>query len=306
MGNSNKLILVHINMEEVSIKGKIDVLLTPQFYTLKREPIPVKYAYQAKRIAPSLFEGLVESEGEYNYLLTKEKEGWLFIAYDVVKIKAFLKIKGIKSEQVGKVFFTQYMIDYITSPISLGDNSVLVVLDDTVVIAPESAFITDELENKFDNKMKLSNGVSLGSGTSSSGVSLFHTIILSVIFVMFTGMFVVEGLRYSGDSIEQQEEMESLLEDYPTLRSSYTRKNISKKYKKIDNKERLKRDKIKQLSKMVFRGSELTSLILNSSKVIAIFKTNNRLTAGKVSSLARKDKLKVTKTSNILTIEGAL
>ena len=48
MGNSKTLILAHSAMDEVTLSYDVNVMLTPQFYTLKKEPLPVQYAYQAK------------------------------------------------------------------------------------------------------------------------------------------------------------------------------------------------------------------------------------------------------------------
>ena len=83
----------------------VNIMLTPQLYTLKRESLPVKYAYQAKRIAPSLFEGLLEEPSHYKYFVSKEKESWLFIAYDLEAIQTFLDEKGIALAFVSKMYF---------------------------------------------------------------------------------------------------------------------------------------------------------------------------------------------------------
>ncbi|MDQ7086270.1 MAG: hypothetical protein Q9M36_15810 [Sulfurovum sp.] len=53
MGNTKELLLIHQEMRSIRVlpsKG-VNIMLTPQFYTLIREDLPVKYAYQAKRIA---------------------------------------------------------------------------------------------------------------------------------------------------------------------------------------------------------------------------------------------------------------
>ena len=65
MGSNKELLLVHASMEHVSLTHSVNVMLTPQFYTLKKEALPVKYLYQAKRIAPSLFDGLLEEGRSY-------------------------------------------------------------------------------------------------------------------------------------------------------------------------------------------------------------------------------------------------
>ncbi len=73
MGSNKELLLVHAGMQRQFLSHDVNVMLTPQYYTLKREELPVKYLYQAKKIAPSLFDGLLEEVGEYDYMVYKEK-----------------------------------------------------------------------------------------------------------------------------------------------------------------------------------------------------------------------------------------
>jgi len=89
-------------MPDVTLRETVNVMVTPQFYTLKKEALPVKYAYQAKKIAPSLFDGLLEEDGNYEYMVSKEEEDWVFIAYDIKKITDFLALKGIKTNSKRK------------------------------------------------------------------------------------------------------------------------------------------------------------------------------------------------------------
>mgnify|MGYP001829238495 CR=1 FL=1 len=74
MRNNKELLLVHPSMKPVSLTEAVNVMLPPQFYTLKKEALPLRYAYQAKKIAPSLFDGLLEAGGHYEYMVWKEDE----------------------------------------------------------------------------------------------------------------------------------------------------------------------------------------------------------------------------------------
>ncbi|NOR55751.1 MAG: hypothetical protein GQ531_06035, partial [Sulfurovum sp.] len=104
-GTTKALLLVYKDMPEQTLDESVNIVLTPQFYTLKREVLPLQYAYQAKRIAPSLFEGLLEDASNYAYFVQKEKDAWLFIAYDLEKIQDFLVEKGFDLTLVSKMFF---------------------------------------------------------------------------------------------------------------------------------------------------------------------------------------------------------
>ena len=307
MGSNKELLLVHTSMENVSLSQNVNVMLTPQFYTLKKEALPVKYLYQAKKIAPSLFEGLLEAGRSYKYLVFKEKEHWAFIAYDLEKITAFLLSKGIKPEQVSKLFFAQQALPSFTDPVFLGNKEALVVLDDTVVVVPKAALGEELTPLVFDNSFTPQKGVSL-EGAYCSILTNKQTISLTAVFILFAGMFFVEGWRYGNDSQAENEEIQRLLEAYPSLQSKMKRENIASKYMTIDTLERKKRDIVKSLAGMIFKGVTFISFTLNEKQFKALFSCSDAKVAKRLMELAKKEKFKTSKDagSNDLWIEGTL
>lgn len=309
MENTKELMLIHSQMKHVSsvpAEG-INIMLTPQFYTIKREPLPVKYAYQAKRIAPSLFEGLLEDLQNHKYFVFKEEDDWLFIAYDAEKIKTFLQQKGIEIAQVSKIFFAEQVADLFTAPMLLGEQEALVNLKGTMTVVPQVALNPDETPIQINTNFTPKKGVAF-EGRGKSMVSTNESYTLAAIFVLFSIIYFVEGSRYGGESEIQAQEMQALLEDYPSLQSSYTRQSISDKYRKIDKNERKKRDVIKALSHMIFKGSTLTSLLVDDKKFQAQFACKNASIAKKLKELAKKEKFNTSKiaNSNDVKIEGTL
>lgn len=308
LGNTNELILIDKNMKSVTKAHPVNVMLTPQFYTLKREALPVKYAYQAKRVAASLFEGLLEDKSEYQYFVYKEEDEWVFVAYDLAKIQSFLSSKGLEAEQVAKIFFAQQAAASFTSPVLLDENSALVNLEGTMVIVPKVALGEDSHSVlKVNNSFTPTKGVALEGGTGSF-LSQQQAVSLAAVFLLFSIMFMVEGWRYGGDSETQALEVQALLEEYPSLESSYTRESILSKYRQIDSLERKKRDSIKVLSHMIFKGSTLISLTLDDKKFQAQFSCENDGVIKKLKELAQKEKFNTSKMSNkkALQIEGTL
>ena len=307
--NNKELILIHTNMKTVTtvpVEG-VNIMLTPQFYTIKREDVPVKYAYQAKRIAPSLFDGLVENLEDHKYFVMQKNDTWVFIAYDENKIKTFLERKGISSVQVSKVFFAEQAIDTLTSPVLLGESEALVNVDGTITLVPQNVLNPDDKTMGITQAFTPKKGV-VFEGHSSSFVTNNEAYTLGAIFVLFAMIYFVEGSRYGGDSKAQQQEIQALYEAYPTLESSYTRESILSKYKTIDIKERKKRDIIKALSRMIFKGSTLTTLSIDDNKFQAVFACKDAAIANKLKELAKKEKFNTSKIaqSNDLKIEGTL
>ncbi len=308
MGNNKELLLVHTSMKHVTVSHAVNVMLTPQFYTLKKEALPVRYTYQAKRIAPSLFDGLLEEDKHYDYMVWKEEEEWIFLAYDLEMITTFLETKGLSLENVSKIFFAQQAIDSFGKPLLLSENEALVSLDHTAVIVPTIALGEDEDPSLvFDNSFTPKNGVVL-QGSYGSILNVKQASILATVFTLFALMFFIEGWRYSHNAKAGEAEMQQLLEAYPSLQSKYTRDSIAAKYKTIDTIERKKRETIKTLSKMIFKGVNLTSFVLNEKSFKVHFSCSDAKVAKRLSALAKKENFSAKKVtgSNDLQIEGTL
>ena len=307
LGNSKDLLLVYSGMKEQSLSGSVNIMLTPQFYTLKQEKLPIKYLYQAKKIAPSLFDGLLEGTQKYDYFVYKEEDTWIFIAYDPESISDFLISKGISPDQVAKIFFAQQASSLFTAPVLLEEKEALIALDDTVVVVPQVA--VKEVDNTipFDNSFTPKIGVPL-QGIHVSVLSKNQTVGLTAFFTLFAFIFFIEGWRYAHDSQAIQKEIQMLLEDHPSLQSQYTRESIAVKYKTIDQKERKKREIVKTLAGMIFKGVKVGSFKLNEKSFKVEFSCSDPKVAKRLVLLAKKMKFKSAKiiAGNVVHIEEAL
>jgi hypothetical protein len=294
-------------MQKQTLTQAVNLMLTPQFYTLKREAIPVQYAYQAKRIAPSLFDGLLDDAKHYSYFVTKEEDTWLFIAYDMQEIELFLEEKGIFPENVGKVFFAEQAATSFTGPVKIGQREALINLEGSVVVVPQMVLDDGLRVIQVNDSFTPKKGIAL-EGTQSSFLTTTHAYALGTLLFLFAIIFFVEGSRYGGDSAEQEAQMQELLDENPALQSSYTRDSIASKYKTIDTKERKKREVVKALSGMLFKGTTLTSLTMNDKKFQAEFICISDSVAKKLQALAKKEKFNTSKIANShnLNIGGTL
>ncbi len=307
MGNNKELLLIHPSMKPVSLTEAVNVMLPPQFYTLKKEVLPLRYAYQAKKIAPSLFDGLLEG-GDYEYMVWKEDEAWVFLAYDIQKITTFLESKSFALEHVSKLFFAQQSVDLFDKPILFGEDDALVSLDGMVVVVPRGALSDEDGPSPvFDNSFTPKKGIVL-SGAYGSVLSLKQASMLSAIFILFALMFFVEGSRYSDDSKAGEAKIQELLSANPALQSTYTRESIASKYKAIDRTERKKRELVKMVSGMIFKGVTLSALEIDTKSYKIHFTCKDAQVVKRLNQLAAKNKLKTSAVSGShdLKIEGTL
>ena len=308
MESSKELLLVHKTMKRVSLSEPVNIMLTPQFYDVKKEKLPVKYRYQAKRLAPSLFEGYLEKERAYDYYVYKEGEDWVFIAYDLPMISAFLETKGFGQEDVAKMYFAQQSAHLFESPFLYHEEYALLNIDDIVAIVPSGVLEAEGLTPKGFNKEDTPRGgVSIESATSSFFTTK-ESVIISSLFVVLALMFMIEGSRYGGESDDSQEVLQTLYDEYPSLQSAYTREGIVTTYREIDKKERAKREAVKSLSGMIFKGVTLTSLQVDQKRINANFSCTDGKIAERVEKLAKKAQFSVKKIkgSHNLQLEGLL
>jgi hypothetical protein len=291
------------------LKGNeiFNIMLTPQFYTLKREELPVQYQYQAKRLAPSVMENLLSEGKTYEYYVFKEEDEWVFIAYNPEEISEFLQSKGIGVEQVSKLFFAQQAAEMFFNPVLLNDNEALVAEQGTVVMVPKVLMQEETGYQRFDETFAPKNGVSFGAGISSV-IGRKETWMLSSIFVLFALMFFAEGLRYKQVVADMQETVVALLADHPALQSQYARENIAKKYHKIDQDERHKREILKDLSHLVLPGVAVESLMMDNKHFLTELKCPDEKTVARVKALAEGKQYKVSRSGgeNVVKVEGTL
>jgi len=129
-----------VNLQKDQI---FDLILSPSFYWVKHVSIPVKSLHEAKKFLPSLFEDTVP-KGKYSYYAYKDEDTYIIFAYDDKKILDILAQKGIDSEQINNVYFSQSEFQDSEQALSIDDTSVLDIENNIVVKLPKDFVNTFE------------------------------------------------------------------------------------------------------------------------------------------------------------------
>ncbi len=307
LGSSKLLLLIHDAMQPVNSSEVFDIMLSPQFYTLKRENLPVRYHFQAKKLASSILENLLPEEGNYEYYVFKEEDHWAFLAYDSEEIHRFLQSRGIGAEQVSKLYFAQQVSEKFSTPVLLDENTTLSNVQHSATVVPRILLPEETQYQDFDETFKPKAGTSFGSDMHSI-IGKKEAWTIGTIFLIFALMFAAEGVRYSQVVTAMQEKVALLLQDYPALQSQYARENIAKKYQKIDREERHKREVLKDLSRLVLPGVEVESLLMGRKHYSMTLKCPDEKSVVRVQSLAKEKQYKTSRagSENMVKIEGSL
>lgn len=142
-------------MAKTSVNGKVDLVLTPSLYWIKRAYFELYFASQALKYAPSVFEGSLP-DGNYAYYALKQNKEYLLFAYDPDEIIATLEKYGIASSQIGNVYFAQNELAQITAPVKCNENDVLVSHKGTIIQIPRSLVDHSSIQEKMHEIKKLS------------------------------------------------------------------------------------------------------------------------------------------------------
>lgn len=154
--NSNKVIgLIDKHTGKIEVEDKINIILTPSFYWVKRAYLEVKFTSMALKYAPSIFEGILP-KGDYAYYAVKTKKEYIFFAYDPDEIISSLQAKGIQASQIAGIYFAQNELLNITNPIQCNSKDALVVHNGTVLQVRKYLVDESSLKHSLDEIKELS------------------------------------------------------------------------------------------------------------------------------------------------------
>ena len=147
--------LIDKHTAKVSVKDKIDIILTPSYYWVKRAVLEVPFTFQALKYAPSIFEGMLP-EGHFSYSVVKVKKEYLFFAYNADEIIKSLKEKGIDASQISGVYLAQNELRNLNAPIACNEKDVLVTHQNTLLQVPKSLVDESIIKRNMDEVKTLS------------------------------------------------------------------------------------------------------------------------------------------------------
>lgn len=90
------------------ITRKIDIIISPEFYWVRKFEIPVKTETQARLVLPTLFEDIIDDISILTYQVIKLEENiFLCFAYQNKEIYEAIKRSDIPITQINSLYFAQ-------------------------------------------------------------------------------------------------------------------------------------------------------------------------------------------------------
>ena len=243
---------------------KAILILSPSFYWFVKEKLDISLS-QAKKIAPSIFEGIIP-EGNYSYFVQKVGDEFWFFAYNDEEILAKLKELGIKPSQIRQVYAAQMVLGGIKEPIAVGDR-VYMVQDGVVVALPSS---TLQIKAKPFDKSELTFTKHSLPLKSYSSLAIDESKIFSLSLLLF-GLIVafgVEGWFYKENLQKLIAKEKRLSEKYSLPQTSLQIKSILSSLYKIQNEQLRIRDELEAILRIPLRRGEHFEKIQFAKKIL--------------------------------------
>lgn len=255
------LVLLYRDIPQLPDAPHYDLLLTPQFYVSKRETLPIKYAFQAKKLAPSILDERT-GEGTFVYEAFPQGDAWVFVAYDLSELTRFVESKGGSMDRVRRIYFAEQAHDQFATPVALDEREVLTVVNDTVTVVPRQLLGDGVTPVAFDPQMRPDKSFEIKHARNS----LLDTRLAVVLAGLLAGLgllYFVEGYRYQNAIDAAEAKLDTLLEANPSLRGAYARESIHRKYHAIDTRQRQMRARIKDISRLTGKDVRIDTLTLS-------------------------------------------
>jgi hypothetical protein len=278
---------------------KIDLILSPSFYWVKKFKLPIKNKNEVKKLLPSLFDDFLP-EGEYSYYFCQKDDEIIAFAYDDSFILEQINKKAIPLSKINSVRFAQCEFSDKYLPYKIDEKSALIKQDDIVIKIP--------IEFVLEYKKELPPSKELSKDKIS--LEQFSKIIDSKSIYMLSGILAVFILIYGfswyltlNQTKKLQDQVGAIYKKYDLLSTSFQNKSLYKKYKKIDKKQKLLKEILSKVVKIRFsKGEFIDEIKLQKDKLYITFKgiTNKQ----KVLDVIKKFEVLDTKYKDkILTVE---
>ncbi len=295
-------LLVYRGMPTPSEKGRYNLILTPQLYLRRREALPVRYAFQARKLAPSVLE---ESGADAHWIYEAYRNGdsWELLAYDPREILDVLRSAGLRRTDLHRIYFAQQFCDQLTRPLCLGKEEALVTIEKNVSVVPKDLLPheTDCLDDPRRLVMPR-NSFPVRFANSQSRLGGKASLRLGIALLLLAAAWTAEGLRDANVAEAYARSVQEATDPHPALASGIARKNIYDRYASIDRRQRQIRETIQKISDLVSKDSQLKLLAIDAQGYRGVIESPQKIAM--LRKLAQDRGMHATIKGDQLILEG--
>jgi len=264
-----KAIFLDPDSPTIAVDEKVNIILSPSLYWVKKLSLPVKYARDAKKLLPSIFEDTLP-EGNYSYSVYKQDDNFFAFAYDDKVIIDTLNKKGLTVSNIASVYFAQSELFFLKDTFKINDIQSIYVKDGIVILLP-SGWVKESGKLDLDELKLSKNSITLtqfGHIVDKSSFYKISAVLIALILLVSTELFITR--TKVNELIKLKEELFTKSKLQATM---FQNEAELKQYKKIDLRQNKIRDCVTLLLSLRLKSSEsLVTMKLKEKSFVADFK----------------------------------
>ena len=262
--NKSKVLFVS-KADRVLQRGKYTIILSPEFYWVKRVTLPVKSERDALKLAPSIYDGFLPA-GDFSYEVRKSGDEFIMIAYDKKEISQSLDKIFLHRKDVVDVYFAQDALSHIGECVAVDNAVALSNMSGTIIQIPRVCTKTDKTLNDVlegaslaKRKVKLS---SFDNALLSTGDIKLIASLFSLLFLAFASEYFV----YKKALHELENQRAEIIKEHKLPRTSIQLKSIKKSLHKKFTTQKDMREVLYAISKISLKSGEYIESIEQTTK----------------------------------------
>lgn len=249
------------------IKGeKVNVILSPSLYWVKKLTLPVKSVREVKKLLASIFEDSLP-EGHYSYAAYKSGDKFLLFAYEDKKILTLLSDKGINLVDVSSIHFAQNEFTTLEGAIVVNATQSMYLKDELLVLVP-SEWISEAKELDLTDLELSKQTIKLQQfGHIVDNSSLYK---IGIILVMLALILIVEIFVASSKKSSVLALQEELFSKYKLQSTVFQNQSTKSKYNTIYKTQTKLREYMSSFLTMKLKPTQKITLIEYKNRVLQV------------------------------------
>ena len=263
-------------------REKVNVILSPSLYWVKKMALPVKYVREVKKLLPSIFEDTLP-EGNYSYYAYKHKDQFFLFAYEDKRILDLLVKQGISASNIANVYFAQSEFQEIQTPLSINETQSIYVKDELVVLVP-SAWVQESKPLDVSDIGLSKHTITLQQfGHIVDNSSLYK---IGAMLLLLIVLIMVEYFITTSKTQEIATQNSELFAKHNLKATTMQNRSMLKKYKAIHEKQ----TKIREYSGYIL------GLRLKKDERLSLLSLKNRVLIADFTGVKKEDEKKISNT----------
>ena len=283
-----RVIFLDSNSPKITVKEKVNIILSPSLYWVKRLTLPVKYARDAKKLLPSIFEDTV-SDGNYNYSIYKDGDEFIAFAYDDKLILDTIEEKGISASNMANVYFAQSELEF-EGAMKINETQSLTTKDGILILLP-CCWVQESGHLSLENLTLSKHSISLaqfGHIVDSKSLYKIGAVLLALIILINIELFITS--QKVDELVSLKEE---LFEKEKLQATMFQNKATLSKYEKIHSSQSKLRDAIASVLSLRLKSDEkLKEITLKNKNFSARFSPLSEITIKQLTKKLNENKIK--------------